>query len=69
VKKVVVTAEEPIPVQIDGDPGGYVLPRHSADATAGWTVEVVPAALDVIARVDHGARRSRLPLASDRLAR
>ncbi len=27
VRKVVVTAEEPIPVQLDGDPGGYLLPR------------------------------------------
>jgi diacylglycerol kinase family enzyme len=27
VRKVVVTADEPIPVQLDGDPGGYVLPQ------------------------------------------
>ncbi len=27
VRKVVVTADEPIPVQLDGDPGGYLLPR------------------------------------------
>jgi hypothetical protein len=26
VKKVVVSAEAPVPVQIDGDPGGYVFP-------------------------------------------
>ena len=30
VKKLVVTADEPIPVQIDGDPGGYVLPPSGA---------------------------------------
>ncbi len=30
VKKVVVTADHPIPVQLDGDPGGYVLPQNSA---------------------------------------
>jgi diacylglycerol kinase family enzyme len=30
VRKAVVTAHEPIPVQLDGDPGGYVLPRPSA---------------------------------------
>jgi diacylglycerol kinase family enzyme len=69
VKKVVVTADEPIPVQIDGDPGGYLLPLHAAEATTGWTVEVVPAALDVIARADRGGRASRLPLASHRVAR
>ena len=26
-RKLVVTADDPIPVQIDGDPGGYVLPE------------------------------------------
>ena len=29
IRKLVVTAEAPIPVQLDGDPGGYVLP-HAA---------------------------------------
>ena len=28
VRKVVVTADEPIPVQLDGDPGGYLLPAR-----------------------------------------
>ncbi len=27
VRKVMVSAEEPIPIQIDGDPGGYLLPQ------------------------------------------
>jgi diacylglycerol kinase family enzyme len=30
VKKVIVSAEEPVPVQIDGDPGGYLLPANSS---------------------------------------
>ncbi len=30
VRKAVVTAHEAIPVQLDGDPGGYVLPRPAA---------------------------------------
>jgi diacylglycerol kinase (ATP) len=30
VRKAVVTAQEAIPVQLDGDPGGYVLPRPAA---------------------------------------
>jgi diacylglycerol kinase (ATP) len=32
VKKLVVTADHPIPVQLDGDPGGYVLPQNSASS-------------------------------------
>jgi diacylglycerol kinase family enzyme len=35
VRKVVVTARERIPVQLDGDPGGYVLPRASAPSIDG----------------------------------
>src|SRR5262249_49547345 len=36
VQKIVVTAEEPIPVQLDGDPGGYLVPPGAelADAPA-----------------------------------
>jgi diacylglycerol kinase (ATP) len=35
IRKVVVTAEEPIPVQLDGDPGGYLLPRCAELSDAG----------------------------------
>jgi diacylglycerol kinase (ATP) len=35
VRKVVVTADEPIPVQLDGDPGGYLLPRGSDEPADG----------------------------------
>jgi diacylglycerol kinase family enzyme len=35
VRKVVVTARETIPVQLDGDPGGYVLPATPAPAAQG----------------------------------
>jgi diacylglycerol kinase family enzyme len=92
VKKVIVAADEPIPVQIDGDPGGYLLPsgrepaRNStidpdADARfadvcgegdstrAAWTVEVLPGALGVIAAADCRSRATRIPLASDAIAR
>jgi diacylglycerol kinase family enzyme len=34
IRKAVVTAQEAIPVQLDGDPGGYLLPRHAATADA-----------------------------------
>jgi len=93
VKKLVVTADEPIPVQIDGDPGGYVLPPfgaprespidaggashpgdsgstgHAVDSAAGWTVEVLPAVLDVLAPMDRRTRPNRVPLASEGIAR
>jgi diacylglycerol kinase family enzyme len=35
VRRVVVTSREAIPVQLDGDPGGYVLPTTSASAMHG----------------------------------
>jgi diacylglycerol kinase family enzyme len=93
VKKVIVTADEPIPVQIDGDPGGYVHPldglaRESpidacngsrseelsaggnvAESCAGWTVEILPAALDVIAPSDRLSPGSRVPLAGEGITR
>ena len=46
VRKVVVSASEPVPVQLDGDPGGHVTAGDSL--AAAWTIEVLPGALDVI---------------------
>jgi diacylglycerol kinase (ATP) len=43
VRRAVLTAGEPVPVQLDGDPGGVLGP------SAPWTVEVVPGALEVLA--------------------
>jgi diacylglycerol kinase (ATP) len=68
-KKVVVTSQHRIPVQIDGDPGGYLPPQTSNDPAAGWTVEVIPAALAVIAGAGRRVRPVRVPLASDGVAR
>jgi diacylglycerol kinase (ATP) len=69
VKRVVLTSRARIPVQIDGDPGGYLPPQTAAEPDAAWTVEVIPAALDVIASADHRSHPGRLPLASDGIAR
>ena len=56
VKAAFVTADETVPTQIDGDPGG-VLQRRGCEGspidrgagadgpTAGWTVEIVPQCL------------------------
>jgi diacylglycerol kinase (ATP) len=85
VKKVVVTADHPIPVQIDGDPGGYVLPQTgvvpggdapldlpgeagaglNGHSVTGWTIEIVPSALDVFAAANRPLRPVRSPLAGD----
>ena len=46
VRRVSLTTSAPVPVQLDGDPGGWVF-----DETAGttrWEVEVRPAALPVL---------------------
>jgi diacylglycerol kinase family enzyme len=68
-KKVVVTSRHRIPVQIDGDPGGCLPAQTAADPAAGWSVEVIPAALDVIASASRHLRPARVPLASDGVAR
>lgn len=53
VKRVEVTSPYRIPVQIDGDPGGYLPPQTADKSSSGWTVEVIPAAVDVIASASH----------------
>jgi diacylglycerol kinase (ATP) len=68
-KKVVVTSHHCIPVQIDGDPGGHLPAQTMADPAAGWSVEVIPAALDVIAAASRRVRPARVPLASDGVSR
>ena len=46
VRRVTISSAESVPVQLDGDPGGYI----ASDATAegDWTVEVLPDAIDVL---------------------
>ncbi|MDR3633082.1 MAG: diacylglycerol kinase family protein [Isosphaeraceae bacterium] len=44
VRRAVVSAAEAVPVQLDGDPGGYV----HGDGSRGWSVEVLPQAIDVL---------------------
>ena len=46
VRKVVVSSVEPVPVQLDGDPGGHVAAGDGPDGA--WTIEVLPRALDVL---------------------
>ena len=44
VRRAVVSSTEAVPVQLDGDPGGYL----AAEAEAPWTVEILPREIDVI---------------------
>ena len=53
VAKVAIASAETVPVQLDGDPGGFVLADSSASP---WTVEVLPSALAVM--VPEGYARS-----------
>jgi diacylglycerol kinase family enzyme len=46
VRKVVVSSVAPVPVQLDGDPGGHVAAGDGPDGA--WTIEVLPRALDVL---------------------
>jgi diacylglycerol kinase (ATP) len=69
VKRVVVTSEHRIPVQIDGDPGGFLPPQAAGESSAAWTVEVIPAALDVIAGASRRSSRAPVRLAADGVAR
>jgi diacylglycerol kinase family enzyme len=48
VRKVVVTAAERVPIQLDGDPNGYVNAGDSTVPEGAWTLEVLPRALDVL---------------------
>lgn len=65
VKRVEVTSRHRIPVQIDGDPGGYLPLPTAVDQSDGWIVEVIPAAVDVIASASRRSLAARVPLASD----
>jgi diacylglycerol kinase family enzyme len=60
VRKVVVSAAERVPVQLDGDPSGHVAPEDGASPGGAWTLEVLPRALDVL--VPGEAVSSRLAL-------
>ncbi len=49
VRKVQIAADRSVPVQLDGDPGGYLEGTTLGQASQGWTIEVLPAAARVYA--------------------
>ncbi len=76
-QKLTLTSAESIPVQVDGDPGGFLLPPNGTPAdharsrnqhapcavdAHGGTIEVVPGAIRVLVPAPKAARRQRVPL-------
>jgi diacylglycerol kinase family enzyme len=45
VRKVTITSDETVPVQLDGDPGGRIEVQPGGE---GWSAEVLPGAVDVV---------------------
>lgn len=46
VRRLVVSAGANVPVQLDGDPGGYV--TADTGPNGDWTIEILPRAIDVL---------------------
>jgi diacylglycerol kinase family enzyme len=72
IHRVRVSSLGRVPVQLDGDPAGFLgIPGHGSpgdphrwcEATQDWTVEVVPAAVDVLI---PAAKPARVPLVRTR---
>ncbi len=75
VRRLTVTSDESIPVQLDGDPAGFLLPsgdRESANDPAGagqsgekprgWSIEVIPGAVDILVPSPRTAAPLPVPL-------
>jgi diacylglycerol kinase family enzyme len=77
VRRVIVTSKETVPVQLDGDPAGF-LPPFEHDAThkergeprpgagKGWPIEVIPGAIGILIPPARAPRSAKVPLARTR---
>jgi diacylglycerol kinase (ATP) len=72
VRRVVLSSNQPVPVQLDGDPAGFLCPGKPARASGeraeleprdSWTIEVIPGAVDVLIPASHVAASPSVPLA------
>ena len=74
-RRLTLTSNETIPVQLDGDPAGFLLPsgdgvtgdgRAGRDSSrsrgAGWTIEVIPGAIDILVPCAKNAASAAVPL-------
>jgi diacylglycerol kinase family enzyme len=78
IRRVMLTSNETVPVQLDGDPAGFLLPSKNGSAgdgragqvaDGGWTIEVIPKAIDVLVPKLHAAPSALVPLARTRVLR
>ncbi|MGA2699770.1 MAG: diacylglycerol kinase family protein [Isosphaeraceae bacterium] len=74
-RRLTLTSNEAIPVQLDGDPAGFLLPSgdgaardgragpgQQQEAARGWTIEVIPGAIDILVPCPRTAASSPVPL-------
>jgi diacylglycerol kinase family enzyme len=77
-RRLTLTSNEAIPVQLDGDPAGFLLPTGASSAGdgrteagqesgGGWTIEVIPGSVDVLVPPSQAASSARVPLARSRV--
>jgi diacylglycerol kinase family enzyme len=78
VRRVHVTSPGTVPVQLDGDPAGFLDPAEGGSSSTGqgepapgggWTIGVIPGALDVVVPTPRPAPASPFPLARARALR
>jgi len=73
-RRLTLTSNEAIPVQLDGDPAGFLLPPgdgaagdgragsdHQQEPARGWTIEVIPGAIDILVPCPQTAASSAGP--------
>jgi diacylglycerol kinase family enzyme len=75
VRRVTVQSNESVPVQLDGDPGGFLRMDESNDeppnqpaapSPGGWVLEALPGAVEFLVPTKWAARNGLVPLATSR---
>lgn len=79
VRRVILSSNQSVPVQLDGDPAGFLSPvehgrgageRAATEPACNWTIEVIPAAVDVLVPASKVTRDiAAVPLARSRAVR
>jgi diacylglycerol kinase family enzyme len=78
VKSVRITSHEPVPVQVDGDPAGFIpdaARRSSGDEASeraplnDWLIEVIPGSVDVLVPPVQHNSSATVPLVRTRVPR
>lgn len=79
VRRVIVSSHQTVPVQLDGDPAGFLSPDSpaqgkgepgAAQSSSDWVIEVVPGAVDVLVPAAKAVRGATpVPLARKEIVR